>query len=247
MLDGKDPASEFIVENCAFSAGFSKDACLRAWEKVGAAPCTMVCLDDAHVRRQLGDADDQENDAMRLIQDLNDYATTTLNMHGFNGDLLKAQIEKQTNSGPLTQPNTKDRVLLLAKAKRHGAKFTATGGDHLTSDDFFKSVVVPTREAEIKGMEAEKTKRSKDAKIEEETKEVLVSARHHSQYDVTMLNKLMLFYGHSKEGTKVQKVAKWETILNGRIEPPSRKKWEEENEKELAELKKWISNSKTLQ
>lgn len=79
-------------------------------------------------------------------------------MHGFNGDLLKAQIENSINSGPLTQPNTKDRVLLLAEAKRHGAKFTATGGDHLTSDDFFKSAVVPIREAEIKVMETEKTK-----------------------------------------------------------------------------------------
>ena len=104
----------------------------------------MICLVDAHVRRQLGDADDKENNTMRLIQDLNDYATTTLNMHGFNEDLLKAQIEKPMNSGPLTQPNTKDRVLLLAKAKRRGAKFTATGGDHLTSDDFFKSAVAYT-------------------------------------------------------------------------------------------------------
>lgn len=65
----------------------------------------------------------------------------------------------------------------------------------------------------------------KNAKIEEEAKEVLVSARHHSQYDVPMLNKLMLFYGHSKEGTKAQKVTKSGTIMNGRIEAPSRKKY----------------------
>lgn len=89
MFGGKDPKSDFVVENCAFSAGVSKEACLKAWAKVGSDPCAMTCLADAHVRRQIGDADDQVNNKRRLIQDLNDYATTTLNIHGFNGDLLK--------------------------------------------------------------------------------------------------------------------------------------------------------------
>ena len=50
----------------------------------------------------------------------------------------------------------KERILLLANAKTHGERFVATGGEHLTSDDFFKSLEVNKRKKEIAVLDIEK-------------------------------------------------------------------------------------------
>ncbi len=44
----------------AFAASFSKQQCIAAWEAVGDIPCTQACLSNEKVRRELGDAD-QDN------------------------------------------------------------------------------------------------------------------------------------------------------------------------------------------
>ena len=69
IFGGADPHpdSNFIVVKCAFTVGFSKKACLGSWLKVGAAPCTMVCLNDKKARRKIGDSNDEVNVAMRAI------------------------------------------------------------------------------------------------------------------------------------------------------------------------------------
>ena len=43
VFGGTDEETGYEIAQCAFSAGFSPDACKRAWEKVGAAPCTRAC------------------------------------------------------------------------------------------------------------------------------------------------------------------------------------------------------------
>ena len=53
----------------------------------------------------------------------------------------------------ITVKNSQARVEALAKAKTHGAKFTATGGGHVTSDDMFKSMEMGVRENDIKATE----------------------------------------------------------------------------------------------
>ena len=69
----------------------------------------------------------------------------------------------EANSVPktqnITEPHSQERILLLSKAKTHGEKFTATGGGHLTSDDFFKAMEVPVREKEVKELEEDKVRR----------------------------------------------------------------------------------------
>ena len=61
VFGGTDEETGFEITKCAFSAGFSKEACLSAWEKVGAAPCTLKCLSDPKVSKSLGDEDDESN------------------------------------------------------------------------------------------------------------------------------------------------------------------------------------------
>jgi hypothetical protein len=43
-----DPERNLVAKS-AFEAGFSRDACINAWEKVGVAPLTMACLENKKV------------------------------------------------------------------------------------------------------------------------------------------------------------------------------------------------------
>ena len=59
VFGGTDEETGFEITKCAFLAGISKEACLSAWEKVGAAPCMRKCLSDPKVSKSLGDRDDE--------------------------------------------------------------------------------------------------------------------------------------------------------------------------------------------
>jgi len=149
---------EIPLSMSAFEKGFSKEACLSAWAKVGAAPCTRACLSDKHVRRELGDADDDTNSLMVALQEANDNAVALLTRHGYRATHLAAKMNRvAVRKSAVTVPHSKERILLLAKAKTHGEKFAVTNGDHLTSDDFFKSVEVNSRKKEITGQGADGT------------------------------------------------------------------------------------------
>jgi len=52
----------------------------------------------------------------------------------------------------LTQPQSKERIELLRKAKTAGAIFAVTHGEHLNSSDFFKSRAVDERRKEADAM-----------------------------------------------------------------------------------------------
>ncbi len=94
---------------------------------------------------------------------------------GYNGDLLKAKLKATDEPRVLTWPHNKEQVELLAKATTHGTKWMATGGSHLMTEDFFKSVEVPRRENKIKAMEMKKTERIKGEQLrQEETRPELV-------------------------------------------------------------------------
>ena len=86
---GVDPTSGHEVKISAFERGFSKEACLSAWAKVGAAPLSMKCLEDEKVRKSIGDGDEEWERGLRELQNANDLATFLLTRGGFNGDLLK--------------------------------------------------------------------------------------------------------------------------------------------------------------
>ena len=109
---------------------------------------------DKKVRRELGDEDDETNQFMSHLQESNWNAVAFLNRRGYEGKHLQATIIKARKETPVTVAHSKERMILLAKAKTHGEKFTVIGDGHLTSHDFFKSMEVPMREKEI----AEKVK-----------------------------------------------------------------------------------------
>ena len=90
---------------------------------------------------------------MCAIQEANDAAVALLNRRGYKGDILEGSIKRVAKERGRTVPLSKERVLALAAATTHGEKFRATGGSHLTSGDFFKSMMVPEWKRKIKVME----------------------------------------------------------------------------------------------
>ncbi|KAL7465783.1 hypothetical protein ACHAXS_012907, partial [Conticribra weissflogii] len=148
---------------------------LKSWAKVGAAPVTRKCLESNQVRREFGDGDGEHDQVMLHIQSQNDMCTYFLTQRGFDGDQLKAKLNKKKNKRAVTKAHSIERQELLSKAKTHGALFCATGGGHITSDDFFKSMEMPVSEAEIKAMEKDKARRLALAKYEDEARMILES------------------------------------------------------------------------
>ena len=96
---------------------------------------------------------------MMEVQDANDLAVYNLTGSGYCGDILKAKLKETTTKEPIAELNSQSRIELLAKASTHCAKFTATGGFHITSDDMFKSLDISIREKEIAEMEKDKRTR----------------------------------------------------------------------------------------
>ncbi len=132
VFGGVDPVTEYELETSAFQVGFSVEECKRAWEKVGAAPLTKKCLDDTKVLKSVGDGDEGFNQMMLSIQDANDLATHALTEAGYGGEYLTGSMLMVNGPKIITERYSKERVELLAKAKTHGQKFIATGGEHLT-------------------------------------------------------------------------------------------------------------------
>ena len=106
VFGGTDEETGFEITKCAFLAGFSKEACLSAWEMVGAAPYTQKGLLDLKVSKLVGDGDDEY---YNLIQVADDHAVHALNKMGYAGHLLAVKIEDDREEAvPLTQPQSKE-------------------------------------------------------------------------------------------------------------------------------------------
>ena len=251
VFGGRDPLTKLVIEikDSAFEVGFSEDACIGAWEKIGAAPLTRKCLSDSKVRRELGDADDDMNALMIGLQEANDVATALLIRRGFDGTQLAVTVNQVRKKKNVTVPHSKERYLLLAKAKSHGEKFTATGGSHLTSDDFFKSLEVPVREKEIAEKEKDKEHRLLMARLEQESRSILCLAKApgntpaergaHILTSVELEVLLKRYCIPAKDVTnKALRLAKWKAILQSMEEPPAYSRWSEDDEAELDELRK---------
>ena len=97
------------VEKNAFQDGFSVAACLSAWLKIGAALLTRKCLEDKKIRRTIGDAEDEMNELIHAMNAANEWATYTLTMRGFRGNLLEAQCLKEKMVRPITKPHSLER------------------------------------------------------------------------------------------------------------------------------------------
>ncbi|KAL7546421.1 hypothetical protein ACHAWF_015054 [Thalassiosira exigua] len=242
VFGGKDPKTKLIIaiEDSAFERGFSVAACQRAWEKVGAAPLTRKCMHDKQVRREIGDADDETNSLMRVMQEGNRLAVQILNRLGYIGDLLEGTISEVIKPKHVTEPHSKERITLLAKAKTHSAKFTATGGGHLTSDDYFKSMEIDTREAEIKLMTKDKEVRKLKKQAERDAWAVIIQPKSCDEYKDKDLVPLLTWYNVPRKdwGPKPNKLKLWKDILDKGTQPPSYEKWTEADDAKLEDLEK---------
>ena len=69
----------------------------------------------------------------------------------------------------LTEPHSKERIEELMKATTHGAKFLATGGAHLMTDDLFIAAQRNEKEKEIAEMEKVKKRKLGAMKIHDAT------------------------------------------------------------------------------
>ncbi len=88
----------------------------------------------------------------------NTIACDLLTAHGFQGNLLKAEIWKKKSKKAqqlVTVPNSKEHVEALSKASSHGAIFGVMGGYHFTSDDMFKEAELPAK----KGLQSGRRRR----------------------------------------------------------------------------------------
>lgn len=118
-----DPISGHKLTKSAFQTRFSREACLRAWEKVSKEPYNAKCLDYAKVRKS-------------------DMATFLLSQGGYNGNVLTIKLKEVERTKIITKPHSKEQIMLLANATTHGSKFMATGRSNVMTEDFFKLVEV---------------------------------------------------------------------------------------------------------
>ena len=193
VFGGLDPETNELLEESAFEVGFSRMQCRKAWEKIGAAPLTRACLNDPKVRRELGDSQDNTNHLMLEIQEANNVSTYALDRLGFDASYLTAKINEATeDNAPVTVANTKERVEALARAKTHGQKFKATGGGHVTSDDFFKSIELAEKAREVDALVRKKEECLLAIEIETRAREVLALGKETSKLRAKDLEPLLL-------------------------------------------------------
>ena len=125
----------------------------------------MKCLENKKVGHDGTDRDDLKNfDAFADVQLQNDYSTTQLTMLGYKGEMLRAQyhdakVRALRAAAPVTVAHTRERQEALAAATTHGKKFLVTGGEHIMSDNMFKSAEIVRRNVEALEVEKDKKRR----------------------------------------------------------------------------------------
>mmetsp|Transcript_448 Transcript_448/g.897 ORF Transcript_448/g.897 Transcript_448/m.897 type:complete len:213 (+) Transcript_448:207-845(+) len=138
----------------------------------------------------------------------------------------------------LTVPHSRERIALIAESKSHGSLFLATGGAHITGDDFFKAAASNKRKEEISKMEVEKKKRLLFEKWSVEGLAVLDQKKAVNDLIGSELEKLLLMYHipKAKHGNKGEKKKKWEEIKQRNEPPPAFQPWGPDDEAELCNL-----------
>jgi hypothetical protein len=165
-----------LVMKLAFDAGFLRGACRNAWDKVGAAPLTRAALENEKVRKSLGDGISEYQAQLLEIQQVNDIAVHLLPTAGYSGSVLEVTILEYPKTEMVTEENSVERLVLLAKGNTScGKLFSANVAGHLTSDDMFLPSKKNWREKEKKWLMTEKNHRVRLMKIEEREKGVLAT------------------------------------------------------------------------
>jgi len=153
VFGGTDPETGIELTD-AFSDCFCLENCLSCWSKCGAVPLTRAPMSDKAIRHEVVMNSDQtintvldpEGSKLLQLEEANHNACDFLTSIGYDGGRLRLDAPRRgAKKYELTQPQSKERVELLRKAKTAGKLFHATHGEHLNSDDFFKSRAIDER------------------------------------------------------------------------------------------------------
>ena len=121
----------------------------------------------------------------------------------------------------VTEENSLERRLLLAKATTHGKKFSATGGLHLTSDDVLIGSEYAIREKEKERLTKEKVNRLRQLNVEQKAKEILEKQASNINNNLTVgeLNALLAWHKVPKLNNmnKERKLQKWQEICSREV------------------------------
>ena len=119
VFSGKDPVTGCRDYVDAFATAFSPQKNKEAWEKVGAAPLTMVCLKSdmvSHYREE-----DPKRQLYQSIDERNKQACAQLQNLGLDGQKLRLHLKvgkapKRKTAGGVTARLLEERYKQLAKA-----------------------------------------------------------------------------------------------------------------------------------
>jgi hypothetical protein len=241
VYGGKDPETNFVVNDSAFQAAFSREACRAVWEKVGAAPLTRACLGDKLVRKSIGDGDDEYQQLITLVQEGNNLATDCLTGWGYDASALRDTIIPIEKTKIITQEHTIERQTQLMKAATAGKRFTVMGGNHLTSDDIFIAAEMSMREKEKHRLEVSKKKFERAAAIEEKGKAVIeTKGTDCNGWLVHELDAVLAWHGVQKTSSmgKQQKIEEWRGIQSKNGKPATIERWTDKLEQQLITARK---------
>jgi hypothetical protein len=229
IYGGTDIETSLIVQS-AFDAGFSRDACRNAWDKVGAAPLTRAALENKKVQKSLGDGSAEYQAQLLEIQHANDTAVHSLTTDGYKGLCLQETILEY----PKTEMVTEETGI---------AERLANVAGHLTSDDMFLSGEKTWREKEKKQLTTEKNTRVRLMNIKKKAKRVLEKKGDDEKYLIgSDLDAVLAYYNCPKRNTlgnvEEKKRAWGQMKAKGLVEPSPCVPWSDEEELMLLEVSK---------
>jgi len=181
VFGGTDPDTGLELSD-TFDKSFSKDNCLSAWRKCGAVPLTRAPMNDNSIRHELvmnvdetvNTTIDPQGSKLLLLEQANHSACDFLTSLGYDGNRLRISAPRRgAKKYEITQPQSKERIELLRKAKTAGAIFAVTHGEHLNSGDFFKARAMDDRKKEAEAMLKDKRIRYERQKLRQQALAVL--------------------------------------------------------------------------
>ena len=175
VFGGRDTSTNVDIRD-SFSSAFSVDANISCWKKCGAVPLTRSSLLSNQVRHEVvvednGTIDLESDPQVLLLANLelqNKTHCAILDSKGFDGSQFRLDAPRvlKTNTQVLTRPQTQERIEAIAKAKGAGQLFHVTGGEHISSNDFFKSRALTEKKEQVEKMEQEKSQFEASKQIE---------------------------------------------------------------------------------
>jgi len=233
-----------LIVQSAFDAGFSRDACRNAWDKVGAAPLPKAALENKKVRKSLGD-DSAEYQAQLLeIQQANNIAVHSLTTDGYKGSCLQATILEYPKTEMVTEEtDIAERLAKFETANTCGKLFSVNVAGHLTSNDMFLSGEKTWRKKEKKRLTTEKHKRVRLMNIKKKGKRVLEKKGDDEKCMIgSDLDAVLAYYNCLKRntlGNVEEKKRVWGQMkAKGLVESPPCVPWSDEEELMLLEVSK---------